>query len=682
MRSLGKQHGWMRCLHRWLCVCLWVPISASAVSEIRFSAEAIDFAEGRLNHASAHVKVGAQQQLQIDADSLQIGEATLYQPKIALNLTPATQAQVTTLEVRSDRVETARYQAKSAKLMLALGTRQQASQFSFDAAVKANSDAQWGSMHLQCDMPNQSDKLTWRCANGLYQDVRSHIPFRIDVTPNTPVQMTTQTEQNVAGLKVTLNLEDARFSDVTGLHAGEKLNGRLLLSAVATANGWQWLGEIDWQSGALFWQPFYFAEGNKRFVIRGRYQPPYLDIDHAELDLPGIGQLTSQSRIDLKDYSFSYLKVDGREVDFAGVYGAFIQPLLTNSTFGQLAVSGKADWSFEAVKDHPQRFLLNIKDANVADARGKFAFKHFYAQIPWDYDAPTAMRLGYQSGQVLNMPLGTTDWQAQLNRYAITAPNLRLPILDGALEFGDVSAAWIQQHMVWHLHMDMQPISLASFSQAMGWPKMRGQIDGHIPLVSYANRTLRMDGEMYFDMFNGKIAMSGLEMQDPLGETPTLQADLQMRNIDLGEITRTFNFGAITGKLEGDVKHLKLLRWKPVYMDANIQTADGDYPKTISPRAVENITALGGEGTAKALQRTVLRFFNAFDYEKIGIQCALRGDVCQMGGVASTPQGFVILKGKGIPAVNVNGYTEYVSWRDILSRMQRITDSNSKVVIQ
>jgi hypothetical protein len=118
-----------------------------------------------------------------------------------------------------------------------------------------------------------------------------------------------------------------------------------------------------------------------------------------------------------------------------------------------------------------------------------------------------------------------------------------------------------------------------------------------------------------------------------------------------------------------------------VYMDAIIQTADGPFEKKISQRAVENITALGGEGTAAALQRTFLRFFKEFGYEKIGLRCELRGDICKMGGVEAIPDGFVIVKGKGAPSVNVNGYTQYVSWKDVLARMQRVTDSNSKIII-
>jgi len=60
----------------------------------------------------------------------------------------------------------------------------------------------------------------------------------------------------------------------------------------------------------------------------------------------------------------------------------------------------------------------------------------------------------------------------------------------------------------------------------------------------------------------------------------------------------------------------------------------------------------------------------------------LRRDVCEMGGVESTPTGYVIVKGKGIPAVNVNGYTKRISLSDLLSRINRITDGNTKAIVR
>ena len=125
-----------------------------------------------------------------------------------------------------------------------------------------------------------------------------------------------------------------------------------------------------------------------------------------------------------------------------------------------------------------------------------------------------------------------------------------------------------------------------------------------------------------------------------------------------------------------------LENWKPVYLDASIHTVEGKHLKKISQRAVENIAALGGAGAVVAWQRTFLRFFKEFNYDKIGLSCKLRQDVCEMGGIESTAAGYVIVKGKGLPSINVNGYTQKISLSDLLGRIKRITDSNTKAVVK
>lgn len=645
------------------------------MTEISLSADSITSGPLQLEQPGAVLDLEGREHVRVHAERLLLGDVRLERPTILLNLNSTRP----TFLVTSDQLQLQHYQVRQPKIFLDFRQKTEQPSLSLDAEVKALHDEVWGKFHLKCLVPGQLDTQTWHCNDGLYEDARSHIPFDLRVTPT---WKTLEKDKLTArGMDMELSVRQARFSDAQGLHAADKLTGDVHVSAHAQGPGWRWHAGIDWSQGELFWQPFYFADGKKHFEISGYYQAPYLDVEQATLSLPGVGTLHSKSRIHLDNKTFETLQVDAADVDFDGVYQAFIQPLVSKSVFGNLKVSGKADWSFAAQHGQPQTFHLNIVDASVEDLGGKFGFTHFNASIPWDYDQPTQIVMGYQAGHVLDIPLSGTRWQAEANRYSITAPSLRLPVLDGALDFRDVSAAWINQSMVWHLKMDMQPISMSSFSQALGWPKMRGQLSGNIPLVTYANQALRMQGDMQFQLFNGYIGMSDLEIDDPLGTVPRLHANLSMRDIDLGEITRTFNFGSISGKLEGDVRQLQLQNWKPVYMDAWIRTADGPFEKKISQRAVENITALGGEGTAAALQRTFLRFFKEFGYEKIGLSCQLRGDICKMGGVEALPDGFVIVKGKGAPSVNVNGYTQYVSWKDVLDRMQRVTDSNSKVII-
>ncbi len=474
----------------------------------------------------------------------------------------------------------------------------------------------------------------------------------------------------------------ASFSDESGLHAGENLTGKIKLAAKNINRSWQWNGSISWDEGELFWQPFYFGKAGNKFDVNGTFKAPLLDIENASLLVNEVGKMTGNAQINTRTNTVKNINVSAKDVDFAGLYSIFLKPMVEKSAFGNLAVSGKADWQFEIKNLEPSSFELNLRDASIEDKNGKFALSQINAHLPWDYDNAKAVSIAYKSGHVLNMPLGDTKLSAEVNRYSFTAPQLTLPILDGALNFTDLSAAIIADNWYWHLGMHLTPISMNEFSKTLGWPSMQGKISGQVPQVSYAGKQLMMDGAMTFNVFGGTIGMDNLKIDDPLGVVPRLYADLLMRNLDLGDLTRTFSFGNIEGKLDGDVKNMVLENWKPVYLDASIQTSEGKHVKKISQRAVENITALGGAGAAAALQRTFLRFFKEFNYDKIGLSCKLRQDVCEMGGVESTKTGYVIVKGRGIPSVNVNGYTQNVSLSDLLGRMKRITDGNTKMLVK
>jgi hypothetical protein len=95
---------------------------------------------------------------------------------------------------------------------------------------------------------------------------------------------------------------------------------------------------------------------------------------------------------------------------------------------------------------------------------------------------------------------------------------------------------------------------------------------------------------------------------------------------------------------------------------------------------VQNITALGGAGAAAAIQRSFLRFFDQFGYSALGLSCKLDNGICRMGGIADTPQGYVIVKGGGVPALSVLGYNRHVGWSELLQRLKRITQGTSPVI--
>lgn len=655
-----------RLLSSWLCLFAFCCVpSAFALTNITITADQLSHEDAILDQAHITLDLTGRQMAVVDAKTLKYGSMRLDNAHILLDLNADT-----TLLVKADYIESDKFEARNPTIFLDYRKAIVQPFLAMHAEIRPLDDDEWADFNLNCLIPPNKQKDTWHCVDGKVSSKRLKIPFSIDFILKDQ------------GLMADIQLNDARFSDESGLYAGEKLTGRVKLAAHLIGKKWHWSGLVNWESGEVFWQPFYFNEAGNEFLIEGTYLTPVLDIKQAQLKLTGIGTLSANADINIQTKTINHIKVDGKDMDFTGLYQTLLKPMATNTVFGHLEVSGKADWRFEALGMQPKNFELNIENAQIEDLNGKFDFDNLNAHIPWDYEKPKTIFLAYSGGHLLNMPIGMTHLRAQVHRYSIMTPQLRLPILDGALVFEDISAAWLGMNgMVWHLQMKLEPVTMNEFSKALGWPEIKGKIDGQVPLITYANKQLNMDGKMQFNMFNGLVTMSDLQINDPLGVAPTLYANLKMRDIDLGDLTRTFNFGSIEGKLEGDVKDLRLQNWKPVHMDAIIQTADGEHIKKVSQRAVENITALGGEGTAAALQRTFLRFFKEFNYEKIGLSCQLRNDMCKMGGVESTPTGFVIVKGRGIPSVNVNGYTQYVSLKDLIARIQRITDSNTKVVV-
>ena len=545
-----------------------------------------------------------------------------------------------------------------------------------NADLKPTSEKEFAHFDLKCGQFLTEKIGQAQCLNGQFKSKQISAPFSVNFV------------SYPADFALDIDFTNASFSDEAGLHAGEKLTGQIKMAAKkpTTSDAWAWNGLISWTAGELYWQPFYFGKAGNTFAINGTFKQDILNIQQASLLVNEVGKMQATATINIKTKIVEDVKVNANDVDFAGLYAVFLKPMAEKSAFGNMDVSGRADWKFEIKNFAPTSFKLNLRDANIEDKNGKFAFSHINAHIPWDYDNPKNLQIAYKSGHLLKLPLRETQLKAEINRFSLTTPKLDLPVLDGALSLSDVSAVRLGDNWAWHLRMNLVPITLNEFSKALGWPEMKGQISGQIPLVTYANKQLKMDGAMTFNAFNGSISMNDLIINDPLGVAPRLYADLKMRNLDLGDLTRTFSFGAIEGKLDGDVKDMVLENWKPVQLIASIQTSEGEHLKKISQRAVENITALGGEGTAAALQRTFLRFFKEFNYEKIGLSCKLRQDICEMGGVESidpmsTASGYIIVKGKGIPAVNVNGYTQKVSLQDLLGRIKRITDSNTKVIV-
>lgn len=587
-----------------------------------------------------------------------------------LALCPLSARAVSAISVEIGQLESAQGELRELKLDYDLNR----SRFTLQGQYQTPAAPQWQPVELHCGELANPAPGTWQCADGALTTPQLKLPFSLKLNAGG--------SRTAPRYDLALALRQAAFSDESGLHAGEKIDASLAAVASKTADGWLWQAELGWTAGEAFWQPFYLTGDGHRLTARGSWHAQGLEIDRATLSLHDVGSVTLDATLAGPDYRVKTLHAASDELDLAQLYPVLLKPLLEQTALRDLEIAGRVALRATLRDGALQAARLDLRQMDVADRAGRFTLYKVDASLPWDYDQPQPLTLAFAGGQLLKLPLGAAAIQAELNRYALTAPVIRLPMLDGALSLQDVSAAWLGGAWHWHLRADVQPISMSELSHALGWPLMEGKVAAAIPLVTYSGGTLTSSGDMRLDLFDGRITVSNLTMQTPLGSLPRLGADLTMRQLDLGALTHTFSFGAIEGRLDGDVRALELLNWKPVHFDAAFYSSPGNYKKKISQRAVENISALGGAGAAAAIQRSVLRFFDSFGYGRLGLSCKLRNDRCEMDGVESTAQGYVIVKGSGVPAITVLGYNRNVSWSELLERLQRVTAGNSKPIIQ
>lgn len=481
-----------------------------------------------------------------------------------------------------------------------------------------------------------------------------------------------------------LKLTDVGFGDATGLHAAEKLRGTAKLAAARKAGGWNWQGDVAWQSGDLFWQPLYLASSvERKLSAAGSYDGARLVVERGEAMLAQIGRMQFSAQWDLQQGRLAEATVRGDDLALERLFADYAKPFFDGGALAEAMLSGHADVDWRYRDGATQSLRLVLREAGINDAQQRFALRGLNTVVDWRPDAAREVEFVFAGGALFGVPFGGAQWRMQMQGMQFGVAHAALPLLDGKLELSDFRLRREGDDWRWQFGAALSGISMERFSQSVGWPRMLGTLAGRIPRVSYDGTAISSEGALLFNLFDGTVVASQLKLADPFGRAPRLSGNLNMRELDLDLLTRTFSFGSMQGRIDVDVNDLELQNWQPARFDARISSSDGEYPKKISQKAVQNISALGGAGAAAAIQRSYLRFFENFGYDRIGWHCKLRNGVCAMGGVDNGNGGaYAIVKGGGIPAITVMGYNRAVSWNELVSRLKRVTQGNMQAVVK
>ena len=368
---------------------------------------------------------------------------------------------------------------------------------------------------------------------------------------------------------------------------------------------------------------------------------------------------------------------------FPGLYATYLQPFLVNSDLKELATKGALRGTMQIREGSPAALDLDLDAIDFDDTAGRMAMHGLSGHVTWRSAIAQSQpsSIAWQSGKAY----GFSGAGAQIKfvtggrEFRMLEPT-RLPIFDGGLAiaaFEVRDAALPSMSLLFDATLD--PISMRRICQALGWPEFAGTVAGRIPRLTLKNKVLSVDGDLEARVFDGRMVISKLRLADPLGDWPQLSASVDFERLDLQAVTGTFSFGEITGRLSGYIHSLELFNWRPIAFDAVLATSPGDKSEhRISQRAVSNISAIGGGssgGTMQMLSGGVLRFFENFKYDKLGLSCRLADEICLMQGIGPARNGYYIVQGHGIPRIDVIGSAGRIDWPQLVANLKAATSA-------
>jgi hypothetical protein len=470
------------------------------------------------------------------------------------------------------------------------------------------------------------------------------------------------------------------FTNEAGDIAGEKVQANVRARLAPRGSKTDITLDVEGAQGQAFLSIIFLdlAKNPLTLAARGSLAGNVLSFDslHVDqrdlLDLRGTGSANLAGDVPAVSGDFTIARLQ-----FPAAYSTYLANLLASSMLGDLATSGSLTGELSLADSAVTRARLLPKDLDLRDNKGRFFMSKVTGDVHWAGGVGAripASRLAWTEGGAYGLSGGAAELNfiSQGASFALTQAT-KLPVLDGAIAIDTFAMSNLgADNMEVAFKGRVEPISMPLLAKAFGWPEFSGTLAAAIPGVTLKDNVLTFAGNVEAEVFGGRIVGSDIRLQDPLGRLPRFFADFRARNLDLELVTRTFEVGSITGRLDADVLGLELFAWAPEKFDARLATPPGDKSRhRISAKAVSSLSNVGGGGggVVQALQSGVLKFFDEYSYEKLGITCKLRNYICEMSGVEPAGVGYYIVKGSGLPRIDIIGNSGRVDWPTLVSQI-------------
>lgn len=501
-------------------------------------------------------------------------------------------------------------------------------------------------------------------------------------------------EQGLKKIKAGLNARQLTVQTKDGTKATEAVTLNTSLEAFKEKELWHWQQKNLFKKGNLYIEPFYFENKKTKINLNSKgyfnANTQQLYVDRMRFTHPKVGFIDAYADIQLKPkFNLIRAKAVAQIKSLLRVSRVYLYSITETTSVEGLTLFGNLDAGITIKNNQPEKGYFIANKLQIKDPKKRFKLKDGTMTLNWskDKDFKKTSVLSWRQFEVFSIPLPRSyitlllkDKQISLNKA------LNIPLFGGNIQI---------KKFDWQAVKDSSPkvafsgkiedISLEKLTAALGDEKpISGNISGDIPSVTFAAGKLSLEGGLKINLFDGEININKLAVSGLGSDFSQFYSDIAIDNLDLDLLTQKLNAGGIKGRLSGYVNNLYMENWKPIKFYTWLGTPeDDDSEHVIDQKAVENLATIGGGGAVDFVSRLILSFFDDFDYEALGIGCYLYKGVCQLMGVeAAGARGYYIVKGGGLPRIDVMGYNTRIDWDVLWQRLNRISQTKGDAEVE
>ena len=442
-----------------------------------------------------------------------------------------------------------------------------------------------------------------------------------------------------------------------------------------------------------------FSDRAVHCMAEGRYTnaDDTVTIVRSKLGLAGIGDLLMTGTVSGPGRPLS-VDADITITDLSGgeAFDFFIRdtfreqyPFLSRMRIrGQASIDLKVRGSFERFT---ARGDLRIDGMDVVDVNSGNAVTGVHMSLPFDISFPEAGPIRaidnfgtLRIGEITWPPLyarGFETFAAVDANTLVFKEDIRVPLYGGSITLKKISYSDIlSQRRSLRFAADIDGVDLALAGKALAVPGLSGSVKGTIPSASFTENRLVTEGEIILELFDGTIRVSGFSAENVFSPIASVRSDIEVDGINLGTLTSTFEFGHISGIMRGELRGLVIVNGQAQRFQGYLETyRKKGVEQRISVEALKKISILGTGSSASVLDRGMYRFFRDYRYEKIGFRAALRNDnLLLLGSGEGNDSKYLVKGGLLPPKVDVITYNQNISFKELVSRLKRISQIDRK----